>query len=247
MKNITAIIAALTLAIAAFGQDTLYIYQTDGEISKLSTTDIDSIIFYRPGTTITDADGNVYETIRIGSQTWMAENLRTTKFRNGDDIATTNPVRDIQEEIAPKYQWAYDGLTANAPVYGRLYTWYAITDERGVCPANWHVPTDSEWTTLIDVLGGADLAGGKLKAIGYLYWESPNTGANNNSSFNARAAGYSFSAGGFTELGNTANFWTATPELEDFAWYRSLSYNSAVVSKYNITRKYGYSVRCIKD
>ena len=124
--------------------------------------------------TVTDIDGNVYNTVTIGTQVWMKENLKVTKYRNGDAIGITTPATlDIWGETSPRYQWAYDGNESNVATYGRLYTWYAVTDSRGVCPTGWHVPTDSEWTTLTDYLGGESVAGGKMKEAGTTHWNSP--------------------------------------------------------------------------
>ena len=123
--------------------------------------------------TVPDIDGNVYNTVTIGTQVWMAENLKTTKYRNGDLIGTTTPATlDISGESYTKYQWAYDGNESNVATYGRLYTWYAVTDTRNVCPTGWHVPTDAEWTTLTTFLGGESVAGGKLKETGTTHWAS---------------------------------------------------------------------------
>src|SRR5208283_1067517 len=109
---------------------------------------------------------NRYHTVVIGTQKWMIEDLKTTRYRNGDLIDTTTRVElRPGDEIAPKYQWADSGNDGNIATYGRLYTWYAITDNRNVCPTDWHVPTDAEWTTLVNFLGGASIAGGKLKAV----------------------------------------------------------------------------------
>src|SRR5512133_2727329 len=102
---------------------------------------------------VKDIDGNVYQTITIGTQVWMVENLKTTKYRNGDLIGTTTPASLVIEgESAPKYQWAYDGNESNVAIHGRLYTWYVATDSRNVCPTGWHVPSDAEWTVLTDYL-----------------------------------------------------------------------------------------------
>jgi len=135
---------------------------------------------------VTDIDGNVYQTVSIGTQVWMKENLKVTRYRNGDIITPTNPATlDISGESAPKYQWAYNGDEGNVAVYGRLYTWYAATDLRNVCPSGWHLPTDTEWTTLTTFLGGFKVAGGKLKETGSAHWQSPSTGATNQSGFTA--------------------------------------------------------------
>src|SRR5664280_630451 len=141
------------------------------------------------GANVTDIDGNVYHQIIIGTQTWMVENLKTKRYRNGDVIATTIPsTLDISKEVAPKYQWAYDGDEKNVPDNGRLYTWYVLTDNRNVCPTGWHVSTDAEWTILVNFLGGDTVALGKLKEAGTLHWKNPNT-ATNESGFTALPAG----------------------------------------------------------
>ena len=106
--------------------------------------------------TVTDIDGNVYQTVTIGTQVWMKENLKVTKYCNGDVIGTTTPASlDISGEDTPKYQWAPNGDESNVAVYGRLYTWHAVTDSRNVCPTGWHLPDDAEWATLTTFLGGA--------------------------------------------------------------------------------------------
>ncbi len=103
----------------------------------------------------TDGDNINYPVVEIGTQIWMAENLKTTKYSNGDLIGTTTPATlDITGESTPKYQWAYNGNESIVTTYGRLYTWFAVTDSRNVCPVGWHVPTDPEWTVLTDYLGG---------------------------------------------------------------------------------------------
>jgi len=136
--------------------------------------------------TVTDVDGNVYHTVEIGTQVWMVENLKTTKYRNGDLIGTTTPATlDISSEATPKYQWAFEGNESNVNTYGRLYTWWAVTDIRGVCPTGWHVPTEDDWITLTTYLGGEDVAGGKLKEAGTTHWWAPNEGATNSSGFTA--------------------------------------------------------------
>ena len=106
--------------------------------------------------TVVDIEGNIYKTVKIGTQWWMAENLRTSKYNTGDSIGTTYPeTLNISVESAPKYQWVYPGGESSLATYGRLYTWYAITDSSALCPTGWHVPSDAEWTVLTDYLGEA--------------------------------------------------------------------------------------------
>ncbi len=145
MKIATILTTAVLLSSAAYSQNML-IHKSAGSVVTVKLSEIDSITFVSDtsssGGTVTDIDGNVYKIVTIGTQKWMAENLKVTKYRNGDLIGTTTPAsKDISTESSPKYQWAYNG-TANADTintYGRLYTWYAVTDNRSVCPTGWHI------------------------------------------------------------------------------------------------------------
>jgi uncharacterized protein (TIGR02145 family) len=198
----------------------------------------------------TDENSNNYPIVKIGQQIWMAENLRTTKYRNGDLIGTTTPATlDITSETTPKYQWAYGGNESNVATYGRLYTWFVVTDSRSVCPTSWHVPTDPELTALTTYLGGSSIAGGKLKESGFTHWSSPNTGATNETGFTALPSGYRYNDGNFYVKGANIFLWSSTDYSSTYAFYRSLFYLDSNVGR-NIDgnfKHYGYSVRCIKD
>jgi len=198
-------------------------------------------------TSITDIDGNVYQTIKIGNQVWMAENLKTTKYRNGDLIGTTNPTSlDISSESAPKYQWAYGGNENNVPIYGRLYTWEALNDSRNIAPAGWHVARDDEWTTLTTNLGGLSVAGGKLKESGTNHWNSPNTGATNETGFNALPGGLRRSDGLFFSIGDYGSWWTSSG-LSINAWVYTMNNTGTNVFRGNDSIRHGFSVRCVRD
>jgi uncharacterized protein (TIGR02145 family) len=198
------------------------------------------------GSTVTDVEGNVYNTVTIGAQTWMKENLKVTKYRDGTAIPTTTS--SIYNETSPKYQWAYDGAESNVSTYGRLYTWYAATDSRGVCPTGWHLPTDAEWTTLTTYLGGESVAGGKMKETGTTHWSSPNTGADNSSGFTALPGGYrDYFGGTFYYLGYGGYWWSATEASSSNAWYRYLLYSSGGAGRGYSYEYYGFSVRCVGD
>jgi uncharacterized protein (TIGR02145 family) len=200
------------------------------------------------GQTVRDIDGNVYKTVKIGSQFWMAANLKTTRYRNGDSIRTTSPATlDITIENAPKYQWAYDGNESNAETYGRLYSWYAVTDSRNVCPTGLHVPTEEEWTTLTSYLGGESVAGGKLKESGTTLWKSPNTGATNESGFAARSGGYRYGNGMFFDIGRTGNWWSSTEVSGTNAWCYTISNYLRNINKHSGKKTNDLSVRCIWD
>jgi uncharacterized protein (TIGR02145 family) len=208
--------------------------------------------------TVTDIDGNVYRTVTIGTQVWMAENLRTTRFRNGDAIPTTNPaVLDISGERNAKYQWVFEDDPDNLAVYGRLYTWHAVTDSRTIAPVGWHVPTDAEWKTLTDFLGGDGVAGGKMKEAGTAYWRSPNTGATNESGFaglpgGSRPAHGAFDGGGVF-VGDKHHYgawWTASERNAATALSRCLSYRDGLIHVFDETwsgKNWGFAVRCVRD
>lgn len=204
-------------------------------------------------TPVTDFEGNVYEVVKIGTQIWMAENLKSSSYQNGDPIGTTTPAKlDISGESTPKYQWSYEGDEAQMAIYGRLYTWYAVTDNRNVCPLGWHVPTDVEFKALENNYGGAFLAGGKLKETGFTHWISPNTDADNSSSFSAMPGGlrwnyYLRPEEIFQRIGLTAGFWTSTSSASTIAWSHSISNISTSIHIMSDDKKVGYSVRCIKD
>ena len=197
--------------------------------------------------TMSDIVGNEYKTIQLGSQIWMAENLKTTKYCNGDLIGTTG--KDITAEFTPKYQWAYDGNEGNVTTYGRLYTWYAVTDPRNVCPTGWHVPSNDEWTALITYLGGESDAGDKLKETGTYHWQESNAAATNEKGFTALPGGDRGARESlFYDIGIFGYWWSSTGDPEDESAYGLVvSYNGSGVNKGPYFIKCGFSVRCLKD
>jgi uncharacterized protein (TIGR02145 family) len=208
----------------------------------------DQVNFTTPGT-ILDYDNNVYETVKIGNQSWMAKNLKATHYLNGDVISTTtSSTLDISAENSPKYQWSYGGDDANISIYGKLYTYYTITDSRKVCPQSWHVPTDAEWMTLESTLGGYSIAGSQLKESGNSHWIAPyNLDATNITCFSALPGGYRNQTGGFSYIGNYGYWWSSTEGDLLNAWARSIFVQSGQVTKMNFIKKNGASVRCVKD
>lgn len=203
---------------------------------------------YTSGNTVTDIDGNTYNTVTIGTQIWMRENLKTTRYRNGDVIGSTSPATlDITTQSSPKYQWACNGNESNVATYGRLYTWYAATDSRNICPTGWHLPSDAEWTVLTSFLGGESVAGGKLKEAGTSHWASPNTGTTNSSSFTALPGGYRYYGGAFDSIGSFGYWWSSTGGSTSDAWGRSMNYGGSNAFRGFFNPPHGFSVRCIKD
>lgn len=200
------------------------------------------------GSTVQDYEGNIYKTVKIGEQWWMAENLKSTKYNNGDIIGTTSPpTLDISLKSSPKYQWAYNGDESNARIYGRLYTYYTIIDNRKVCPSGWHVPSDSEWTVLTTYLGGENVTGGKIKEIETTHWNSPNVGATNETGFTALPSGIRYSDGSFHRINEECYLWSSTSYNADDAWRMNLSYGMRDIGRATDYKEGGFSVRCIKD
>lgn len=212
-----------------------------------------------------DADGYNYPVVRIGNQTWMAENLKTTKYRNGDAIGTTSPAtKDISSETAPKYQWTYNGDENNAAKYGRLYSWYAVADSRSIAPARWHVPTDAEWTTLqnYQIANGYNFDGSitsnkiAKSLAASTDWEPYTTigtigndlTKNNRSGFTALSGGYRLDYGQFKFVGNFGLWWSSTENSTQYAYCRVLYYYDYGLNRYGgDTKSYGYSIRCVLD
>jgi uncharacterized protein (TIGR02145 family) len=199
--------------------------------------------------TVKDIDGNVYRTVRIGTQVWMAENLKTTKYRNGNLIGTTNPATlNILKENRPQYQWAYDGNERNVATYGRLYTWYAATDSRNVCPTGWHVPSDAEWSTLTTYLGGESVAGGKLQEADTTLRGTPfYSGATNETGFTAIKSGSRSFTGEFSQIDIWGSWWSSTEQSVGIAYIREVYRNSNKVIRIFTMEEDGLSVRCLRD
>lgn len=198
------------------------------------------------GATATDADGNIYHEVSIGTQIWMAENLRTTKYRNGDPIPNITEGTAWEKLTNGAYCY-YNNDTANIRVYGMLYNWNAVSDSRNLAPAGWHVASDAEWSALRSWLGGTSVAGGKLKEKGTTHWNTPNTGASNSTGFTALPGGYRYYGAIFGSILNNGYWWSSTGFDTGTAWCRYISYNSAEIYSSYLTKGVGFSVRCVKD
>jgi uncharacterized protein (TIGR02145 family) len=206
--------------------------------------------------TVSDYDGNVYQTVQIGSQIWMVENLKTTHYRNGDALSGMT-VGDGWDELTSGGYCNYDNSAANGNTYGNLYNFYAVEDERELCPEGWHVPTKDDLKILIKYLGGADVAGGKMKEAGSEHWTSTLTTSvnegTNESGFTALPGGVLDASGNFSSEGYMAWFWTSegydsSISGKRYGYRRSLDLRSDEVSDERGYHAYmGMSVRCIKD
>lgn len=187
------------------------------------------------------------KTVTIGDQVWMAENLNVDMFRNGDPIPhaqTAEEWRQAGENGQPAWCY-YDNDPANGKIYGKLYNWYAVSDWRGLAPEGWRIPSDEDWEKLIKLIGGEDVAGGKLKATDTTYWRGPNEGANNETGFTGLPGGL-YSGGSFDYLGSIGSWWSSTGYSSN-AWGRLMFYNGGGVYRNSFDQSCGFSVRCVRD
>jgi uncharacterized protein (TIGR02145 family) len=220
--------------------------------------------------TVADIDGNNYNTIALGSQIWMAENLRTTKYIDGSLIGTTMPsTLNIIYESTPGYQWVSGDIYSTMETNGRLYTWYAVTNNRNICPTGWHVPTDGEWTTLEiylitngynynGSLTGNNIAkslasdfGWSLSSIIGAVGNPDYTEKRNATGFTAFPVNSRLVTGQFGEYGDATFFWSTTSShstlATNYAWCRSIYSNYSSLIREDHDKKCGFSVRCVRD
>jgi len=197
--------------------------------------------------TVTDIDGNLYKTIKIGSQWWMAENLKVTHYRNGDPIPNVTDYT-AWENLTTGALCDYNSDLNNVIIYGKLYNWHAISDGHNIAPNGWHVPTNKEWKTLVNTLGGESIAGDKMKESGIVNWSNPNTNTTNEIGFAALPGGYRFYLyGTFHGMGSTAYFWSSTMFGDNLAWYLSLKSDNSEIGYAGTYKNNGLSIRCVKD
>ncbi|MFM7103980.1 MAG: fibrobacter succinogenes major paralogous domain-containing protein [Flavobacteriales bacterium] len=204
-----------------------------------------------PNGSMMDQQGNSYKTIVIGEQEWMAENLNTSLYRNGEAI----PEIESSVEWSSTQSGAYchfDNISTNACPYGKLYNWYACVNSRQLCPQGWHIPSDSEWSIVANYLGGSSMAGSAMKSLGSVatsngLWLDSNLEATNNSGFSGIPGGYRSLNGSFTGFGLMGIFWSRNTSDSDGAYSRGLYATGSSVERADDDRPNGYSVRCIKD
>jgi len=216
------------------------------------------LTFKNQAQTVTDYDGNVYNTVTIGTQVWMKENLKTTHYSTGVAMVDGTSAGDISGDYTTKYYFDYGNTPANTIIYGKLYTWAAVMNGaassnsepsgvQGACPIGWHLPSDAEWTTLTTFLGGESVAGGKLKETGTTHWQSPNTGATNETGFTALPGGNRYDGGTFYSIGSGGDWWSSTEDNTNDAWYRYMGYDDSGVGRNYGSKTNGFSVRCLRD
>jgi len=202
------------------------------------------------GPNIDDVDGNSYKTVYIGTQQWMAENLKVSKYNDGSDIPNVTDAIDWGNLTTGAWTY-YNNDAANNDKYGKLYNWYAVSPttngNKNMCPTGWHVPTDAEWTVLTDYLGGENVAGSKMKEVGTSNWKSTNTDATNSSLFTGLPGGYRGVSGNSVEIGNIGYWWSSTEYISSLSWSRYLNNKDGNVFKYDVGMHDGFSIRCLKD
>jgi uncharacterized protein (TIGR02145 family) len=241
-SNLTGLSASTTYYMRAYATNsagTAY----GNELSFTTTAGIVT----NPGAGVT-FDGYTYASIVLGNgQEWMAENLRTTAYANGDPIP--NVTDGNQWASLTAGAWAhYNNDNQYENPYGKLYNWYTVADPRNVCPTGWHVPTDAEYTLLTDYLGGEPVAGDKMKSTGTQYWLPLNQYATNESGFSGLPGGYFANDGNFWQVGYYGRWWSSTESGTSGPWSRRLYLDSGGVSRYSYDNKqYGFSVRCLRD
>lgn len=257
MKYIKGFILSTLLLSTAYSQCDA---NGDGELNVMDVViEVDCILEDCWEPVCEDIDGNVYETIQIGDQLWMAENLKVTKYRDGSEI--TYPSDEDFGSYDEGQYGVYDNDPANADIYGNLYNWAVVDDDRGVCPEGFHVPSDEEIMELEMYLGmseeeansivyrgtdeGSQLAGNSdLWNDGILV----NNSEFGTSGFNVLPTGYRFgSNGNYNNMGNYGYFWSSSESSSNYAWFRSLSCDSSGVYRFDIGKLYGFSIRCLGD
>jgi uncharacterized protein (TIGR02145 family) len=201
--------------------------------------------------TLLDIDGNIYKTVGIGSQIWLAENLKVTRFTDGTTIPCIIENKDWKNGFlyTPGYCWYANDSINNKTIYGALYNYFAV-EKGSLCPTGWHVPSNNDWKTLAKYLGGTNVAGGKLKESFGNFWNSPNNCFLNKNDFNALPSGYrKFDLGDYFDIGNKGYWWTSTTlsTSDSHVNVFSMSYNNTYLQSNQRYKNEGLSVRCIKD
>jgi uncharacterized protein (TIGR02145 family) len=192
--------------------------------------------------TVDDIEGNSYRTIQIGTQIWMAENLKTTKYNDDAKIPNIKDNKLWGKLTSPAYCWFNNDEVANKATYGALYNCYTINSDK-LCPSGWHIPSDAEWDSLTFYLDGQSRAGSKLKETNTAHWQSPNDDATNESGFTGLPGGYRDFDGPFYFMDTIGFWWASTGNASNYY----LRYNSSYILHADYTKSAGFSVRCIKD
>ena len=251
MKNLLLLLALTSFIFYSCEKDEV---ETDKEKEETTNGETDE---NGDSLTVKDYDGNVYKTIIIGNQEWMAENLKATHYADGTPIlhvtgdATWGALPDNDADTASAYCWYNDSIEYKDQ-YGALYTYAAATngdnsgsDVQGVCPTGWRLPSDADWDTLVDAVGGSSVAGDILKATSG--WNDDGNGTDD-IGFAALPGGYrSRFNGSFSHAGTEGLWWCSTEDNASYAWNRNMSYLNAKVLRIDLNKSLGFSVRCVRD
>jgi len=185
-------------------------------------------------------------TVKIGNQTWTTKNLNVSNYRNGDEIPMVDDPLTWSKLTYGAWCY-YENIDSNGATYGKLYNMYAVLDPRGLAPKGFHIPSDKDWTTLTDYLGGKGEAGVKMKESGTTHWPRPNTGATNSSGFTGLPGGYRDDNGVFVSMGVNGFWWSSTEGFTYFAWNRYPDTLYGLVGRDFGYKSYGMSIRCLAD
>jgi len=194
---------------------------------------------------VKDVDGNSYNTITIGNQIWLKENLKVTRFNDGTPIPLVRDNDSWITQTGPAYCW-YANDSANKDIYGALYNFHTV-DSKKLCPTGWHVPDQADWYELVNIIGDVTVTGDKLKEAGTSHWKSPNNGADNKFGFTALPAGYRSFNGSFNYMWIAAYWWSSSISIQSTAYFWYMRYNLSFIDKLIAEKNNGFSVRCIKD
>jgi uncharacterized protein (TIGR02145 family) len=214
-------------------------------IAKLFTVTLLLLALLSCKPTVKDVDGNKYKTVTIGTQVWMAENLKTTRYNDGTPIPLVTDYEEWAALTTPAYCW-YNNDSSHKEVYGALYNWYAVNTAK-ICPEGWHVPSDEEWIELRNYLGSFRFVGSDLKETGTSHWKSPNADATNKSGFTALPGGLRSFNGSFSYIGIAGYWWTATEYTSTNVHFWNLRYKNSDLFTYIADKPNGLCIRCIQD
>lgn len=233
------------IILVAIGLGVLFVFITS--FGEENTINNESTYLQEKIETVTDIDGNVYRTVTIGKQVWMAENLKVTHYRDGTLIPNVYDNDRWPHAKNGAYCMVDNDSTEYKDTYGLLYNFYAVNNSRGLSPEGMHVPTAIEWRKLIEYLGGNDVAGGKMKDISSNLWKIPTPGSSNESGFSGLPAGGRGRLGSAGDVGYYATWWSSTSYDSIYAWHWGL-YSDKNNIRFNPGHKAsGFSVRCVKD